>query len=370
MNRVSRIPSDERGSTLVFALILLFGFLALAIAGLVSATSDLKVSRNYRTGAQALLSAEAGILHAQKVVTDRGVIRFNFDVVPVWSAIFGSSARTIPGYSGLTYAVTAANDPVDPATYMMLTAEGTAPNESRRSVQARLELDGAFSPGSIYLPDPGVTSNFQGNSFLVDGNDRNLDGTPGSAAPVPGIATSTASAAASVSGELSDGQADNVIGIGGPESIFRAAGPDVDRIEDEIVPHILSQPGIVSNPNLNGNDVFGTTLAPQITYFTGSPSLSGTVHGAGILIVDGGLTITGNFEFSGLIIVRGGTDINITSSTGSSTLLGALWTTNLQLRVGGSASLTYSTEALELANAIGSGNVLPQRVRAVAWRQL
>ncbi|MGH7860236.1 MAG: hypothetical protein ACREQY_23150, partial [Candidatus Binatia bacterium] len=80
------------------------------------------------------------------------------------------------------------------------------------------------------------------------------------------------------------------------------------------------------------------------------------------------LTINGNFNFTGLVIVRGSTEI--TSVSGSSTLLGALWTTDLTVRVGGSASVTYSREAMDLVNRIGTGNLLPQRVRAVAWRTL
>ncbi|MGH7820876.1 MAG: hypothetical protein ACREQ9_14005 [Candidatus Binatia bacterium] len=363
-----RLTGDERGSTIVFAMLLLCGFLVMAVAGLVSATSDLKVSRNYSTGAQALLSAEGGILHAQKVVNDRGVLRFDTDVVSRWSTIFGAGAVTIPGHAGLTYTVGAGNDPVSPAAFMILTSEGTAPNESRRTIEARLAVDGVFTPGAIYLPDPGVSSSFQGNAFLVDGNDRRLNGAAGANPAVPGVATATTQAATSVAGALNHVQKDNVIGLGGTESVYRAGGPDIARIRDEIVPGILAQPGVVTNPTLRGNDVFGTTLAPTITYFSADTTLNGTVNGAGILIVDGGLTINGNFTFTGLVVVRGSTDI--TSVSGNSTLLGALWTTDLALRVGGSASVTYSREALALVTNIGLGNLLPQRVRAVAWRQL
>ena len=358
---------DERGSAIVYAMILLIGFLALALAGLGSARSDLNVSRNYSSGAQALLSAESGLLHAQKVLSDSGVVRFNVDVVPYWSTIFASGPVAVPGYPSLTYTVTASNDPVNPTRFMLLAAEGTAPNESRRTVEARLALAGAFTPGAIYLPDPNVSSRFNGNSFLVDGNNHTIDGTVIPNQQVPGIATSTAAAATAVADELNPVQKNNVIGLGGIESVLPAGGPDVARIRDEIVPLIIGQQGIAINPNLHGNDVFGTIGAPQITYFTNDATLNGTIDGAGILVVDGGLTITGNLRFVGLVIVRGSTDI--TSVSGNSILLGALWTTDLRLQVGGSASVNYSLDALNLVMNIGTGNLLPQRVRAVAWRQ-
>ena len=60
---------------------------------------------------------------------------------------------------------------------MTLTATGGAPNESSRTVAARLTVSGVFSPGAIYLPGDNVTPNFNGDSFLIDGHDTNLDGT-------------------------------------------------------------------------------------------------------------------------------------------------------------------------------------------------
>lgn len=57
--------------------------------------------------------------------------------------------------------------------------------------------------------------------------------------------------------------------------------------------------------------------------------------------------------------------------TGNATILGALWTTDLELEVSGSASISYSTEALELSNGLGAGtDLLPGKIRAVAWAEL
>src|SRR5882724_9158075 len=110
----------ERGTSLVFALLVLFGLLSLTVAALHSSTFDLKTSSNYFTSAQALLAAESGLLHAQKTINDPGVIAFDRDVVTPWSTLFGTASRAIPGYSSVQYSVTAAADATDPARFALL----------------------------------------------------------------------------------------------------------------------------------------------------------------------------------------------------------------------------------------------------------
>lgn len=358
----------DHGATFVVLLIILLGLLALTIAGLAGARSSLKVTNNYQTGIQALLAAEAGALHAQKVVNDMGVVSFSSDVVSAWSTVFGTDAKTMPGYGSVTYSVAATSDALDPTGHAYLTATGQAPNESARSLQTRLAINGVFSPGSIYLPNSSVSTSFNGSAFLIDGNNKNIDGTPNPTGSVPGIGTSTTAAADAVKSTLSPQQASNVIGTGGTPSVAMSAGPSASRITNTIIPNMLTQPGVVTNPTLTGNDTFGTLSNPQITHFTGSVTINGNLSGVGILIVDQGLTISGSSTFTGLIIVRGTTQI--TAVTGHTTILGALWTTDLSLTVSGSASVTYSSQALTLASGIASGNLLPQRVKVVAWSEL
>lgn len=359
----------QRGSTLVVMILLLFATLGLTISALRSASSGLTITRNYRTGSQAFLAAEAGILHAQKRIDDFGPIRFDNDVVDDWAVIFGTGERTMPGKPSVSYRVTVANDLVDPTNFMLMVANGLAPEEASRAIRVRLQRSGTFSPGAIYMPDPSATATFNGNQFLVDGYDTDLSGAPNTNDPVPGIGTFTASAANDVRGAISLAQEDNVIGLGGSESVLQSAGPSVPRLETEIVPGILARPGIVMNPALTGNDTFGSIGAPQVTYFTGDLAINGTMSGAGILIVDGAFRITGDADFAGLIIVRGETEI--TTFAGNATLLGALWTTAVDLNVSGSASITYSSEALALANGIvGAEDLLPQKVEAVSWHEL
>jgi hypothetical protein len=362
------------GSTIVVALILLFAVTALTIAGLSAASSNLRISRNYLGASQALLAAEAGQVHAHERISDWGVVRFDTDVLSRWEEIFGSAWREVPGSSGIRYSASVEPDALDPAGFLILRTVGQAPGESSRTIASRLQVDLVFSPGAIYLPGDSVDATFNGNAFLVDGFDRRLDGTPDpNGRDVPGIAARNEAAREEVLRELNPQQRDNVVGDGGTPSVRLSYGPTAERIRDTIVPNILAQPGVVTNPvpggKVNGNVVFGTPSSPQITHFTGNLEVraNGNASGAGILVVDGSLTLNGSLDFTGLIVVRGATEI--TTVSGNATVLGAIWTTSLDLRVAGSASVTYSTAALSLASDLGRGSLLPRRARAISWKE-
>jgi hypothetical protein len=362
------VLGNERGATLVLMMLVLFTLLCLTVASLLATTSDLKISANYQTGTQALLAAESGILHAQESIDEVGVVSdCQTEIVSAWSSIFTTSPVTIEGYPLLNYTVTAAPDAADPAGHLILTAVGQAPNESQRSIQARLTTDDVFSPGAIYLPGSDVTPNFNGNSFLIDGHDTNLDGSPNPSGDVPGISGRAQDSVDAVTSALSSQQADNVIGDGGTPSVQLSNSFSTDQLLNQIVPRVLSTPGVVNNPGLTGNDTFGTQASPQITHFTGDLTIAGNLTGFGILVVDGGLTISGSATFTGLIIVQGTTDI--TTVQGNTTILGAIWTTDLRLTVGGSASVTYSSQALAGVNALGLNGLLPKGVKLVAWKE-
>ena len=92
---VSDNQDGERGSALVWTLLVVFSLLGLTAASLLGSSSDTKISSNYQSGIQALLAAESGIFHAQEAINERGVISFNDDIFANWGSIFGSSTRAI-----------------------------------------------------------------------------------------------------------------------------------------------------------------------------------------------------------------------------------------------------------------------------------
>ena len=366
---------NQTGSTLVATLILLSALFVLTIAGLTASTSSLQVSGNYQQSAQALLAAETGVLHSVRTMNSAGVVTFADDVVALWSSFFGSALRQMPGHNDISYRVTPTADPTDPVGKVMLVSTGFAPRNAQRQVLVWLELDGAFSPGAIYLPSTTVDTNFIGNQFLVDGNDyayppADIDdpmiNPDGETQPAIGVLNPANDAV--VTNSLNNAQLDNLSGAGGEPSIAPVDGPTSAEIQNEIAVRILARPGVVTNPSIHGNDVFGTAATPKITHFTNSVTLNGSVTGTGILIADQGLTVTGDLEFVGLIIVRGMTDI--TSVGGNTTVLGAIWTTDISLRVAGSAGVFYSSGALEAMNVAFGGSILQQKVKISSWGEL
>ena len=142
-----------------------------------------------------------------------------------------------------------------------------------------------------------------------------------------------------------------------------------------MVADLLARPGVVTQGSgtvNNSSSIAGwqcknndPAAIPEITHFTGDASFkgNGNITGQGILIVDGNLTLNGKITFDGLIIVRGRTNVvSDTDVTGNAGIWGSLWTTDINMVVGGSAFIQYSTQALALANQVSGGRALPSRL--------
>ena len=366
---------------LVMALFTMTTLMLVTTASLLIGASDLRATRNYRGAMQVHFAAESGISEALQLVNGVGVVNLQNDVVNQWTSLWGPVPHSFIALSGYRLSVsTVAFD----ANSGRLIATATGPEGVRNVVVANVVRSNApsGSPGAIYLAtDNPTNATFDGNAFAVDGNDHNYSGGAGPAAPVPGIATRNATNTQRTISSLSAGQLDNVTGLGysngppiTPSVMTSPAAPSVSQL-DQIVTDILNRPGVVrvDDKSFTGSKTFGTEAAPQITYFTETGDVTikgnGNVSGAGILIVDGHLTIQGNIEFKGLIIVRGGTSVKKdeqTKASGSATLYGSLWTTDINLDIGGSAVVYYSSQALQLANNAGGGGALPAPLMVTA----
>jgi len=373
------LTRGEHGSSMVIVLLVLIPILAFGVAGLSTARFGLTLSNNYQTGAQAEQAAESGLVHAVRAINNTGgVTSFLTDVANTtsWSALIGTSALQMPGYSNITYSVNYVTNPAATASDMWITSSGQVSWQAQRTVNERLGLLPPSSCGAIDLPSTGISANFNGSTFSVDGNDYAIGATtPTSAsAPTLGISTRTQNDANTVVSALNNQQQSNVTGTAVPNqvaSVGPCSGPSDNRLRNSIVPMILNQPGFVSlsDANINGNVTLGTLSSPQISYSSGSTTISGNASGAGILVVDGDLTIEGDLNFSGLIMVLGTT--HVTGVTGNATIYGALWTAGLSLTGGGSAAVRYSSPSLAMANSIPgvTQNLLPQKVTVLAWSQ-
>jgi hypothetical protein len=359
---------------LAIALFTLATLMLAATGGMLVTSSTVRATRNYRGSSQVRFVAESAISQALQMINGPGIVSFQANVEAPWAGTYGTAYRSFAPFAGFEYYVTPIATPgnVDNAGRLVATARGTDGVQNTVVAQVVRSNIPSTAPGAIYLAaDTATDSDFNGNAFVVDGNDHNYTGGAGPAPPVPGISTRNDTNSQETIGSLSSGQKDNVLGLGFSSSPLvpsvktSPAAPTVDQVNG-IAAEILTRPGVVVNGanNVNGNVTFGTTASPQITYFSSGVTIkgNGNASGAGILIVEGDLTIQGSFNFKGLVIVRGKTLVTAsgeTEVTGNATVYGAIWTNDVNLNVGGSAIVYYSTQALALANQVGGGGALP-----------
>ena len=382
----SRTPSRhqrERGIALAIAL---FGIALLSLvlaASLLVGASDARATRAYRRTTQVHLAAEAGILHAVQVANRAagiGVANYQNDVYNNWATLWTPSTKTFLPLSGVSYAVVAGSGTAN-GGYFQSTATGPEGSTNTVVAQVTRSVIPSSAPGALHLADPGnVSTTFQGNGFRISGNDMNYTGGAGPGAPVPGISTLNNTNTQEALTSLTNNQDHDVTGLGfSPSplipSVMTAPGAPSPAQINALVNDLLAMPGVITQGSgtvNNSSPIPGWQIksgdpapTPEITHFTGDVTFkgNGNITGQGILIVDGNLTLNGNITFDGLIITRGKTSIvSDTSVTGNANIWGSLWTTDVDMVVGGSANIQYSTQALALANGVSGGHALPSKL--------
>jgi Tfp pilus assembly protein PilX len=376
---------NQRGVALVVTLLLVTVFLTLGLYGLQYSTMDAKLANNHVTGTQALDVAESGLVHALQTMNRIGVTNFQSDIVARWSTLFAPNPRSLPNNAQLTYQVQVAAAAGDPTNMGTITVTASGQSKSKRVIVANIRrvpnLDGR---GALYLASDTVNPTFNGSAFEIDGNDHDIAGNLVTGGSVhPGISTRNDTVTNGVKGALSTQQTASVQGTGystnpPTASVVTGGGPSVSDL-DQIINDVLSRPGVQTenNSTLTGNTTLGTCASPQITHLTASTvEIAGNATGCGILIADGNVKITGDLDFIGWIIVRGETDINAATDDdtvvlGNATIAGSLWTGDLNVRVGGSAIIDYSSQALTLVDAINNGgNPVPRPMMLTAWSEV
>ena len=365
----------DRGMALVLTLFAIATLLMVAAAGLNIGSSSAQATRNFRGASRVHMAAESGISEALQIINGPGVVHLQNDVVTPWGTIYGSQNKTFAPHTGFSYYVSTYAEVSDPKNKGKLVAKAYGPEGELNSVVAMVIRSDVptTAPGAIYLAsDSSTNSNFQGNAFAVDGNDHNYTGGYGPNPPVPGISTRNDSNTQEALNSLNAAQKDNVTGLNysaGPPIVpsvsTSPAAPSAAQLS-QMINDILADPMVVNVPdsNINGMVTFGTPAAPQITYLSNTTGVTikanGNASGAGILVVEADFTIQGSLDFKGLILVRGKTSVEAdTNVTGNATVYGSLWTGDLNLNVGGSAILYYSTQALALANQVIPNGALP-----------
>ncbi len=228
-----------------------------------------------------------------------------------------------------------------------------------KKVRLSLPVNAAF-----YVDDPLASFSFSGTSFTIDGDDKNLDGTKGPKAALPGIGTP--GDAKKLANQLSKAQKARVKGKGGT--------PSVETVDSIDILGEIRHLGSLATLTWNGADEKQSNakigdlkaLSPVIAHAKGDLTLSGSSTGCGVLVVDGDLVIKGNFDFVGVILVAG----SVTFSGGGSkvNLRGALLTPGTVAgtdgTLAGSIDLSYSSQAVDLLTSR-----LSDGVELVSWSQ-
>jgi len=261
---------------------------------------------------------------------------------------------------------------------LVITGTGTY-QEALRVVRALVEI-----PPLLTLPAPLTVVNtvvdpfFEGESFVVSGLDRNVDGSAGSSSARPSIALVGTEAVSAVHDALTTGQQGRVFGAGSTPSIEAVSNaPTSDALQRlklqlaRQADRVFVSPGTISE-DLRGNDGTG-----QVTLITGDPSadsnqgldtagdgiLDGTGHGSGVLIVTGALTLRGSYRFDGLVILVG--DGSRLTLEGDGTIIGSVLISNRTAKNLGRAGfalkdraqLHFSQDALRGAARLLSANL-------------
>lgn len=213
-------------------------------------------------------------------------------------------------------------------------------------------------PAAATISSSTVEASFSGNSFSISGFDHDLSGSAtGSGDDRHGIAVADEAARQSILDELSANQEGNVTGTDpAPDVAVASPGLDVEALVDLLLAH----PDLVTLEADPGNQTVGSTAQPAVAYAPDGLDVQGTFGGTGILIVEGtyaeSLALRGNASWTGLVIVRGqnGAEAQFDMS-GSVEVIGAVVLvsdTGAVLDVGGSSSVRFSKEALQLAQSL------------------
>jgi len=201
--------------------------------------------------------------------------------------------------------------------------------------------------GALYISSDTLAVNLQGN-LDIDGNDRNIDDSPGPESPLPGIAVDDAGDSAYVINNLKPKIANDIEGLGGSPSV-NAVGDSTDwkEVSENL---IFSADYTLPTGNYTTGTVLGTFAEPKITYVTGNVHFSGTATGSGIMIINGNVTMSGQFTFYGMLIVYGQSSIQ-TDIVGNGGIYGstALVGNNVDIKATGNASFYYSSQAISNA---------------------
>ena len=338
-----KIIGNDRGMVLVVALLLISILVVVGSTAVMTTTTDMKISTNYRESVKAFSDAEAGIHYTI------GLVKSNALLLPE-SGITTPSLTPPTGFSfsGITI------ENLGSDRYRLI-GTGNAANSARKTIELVITAPTSVLPGAdgalaMYGEDPEVRLRTgMGGGVNVDGHDYPLPAdlactgagcrtTPLATAARPGLYSIETP---EITGSLThlDGTPANVVG-----------GTSLHTNEDwnNFVNYILAN-------NLYVENQLGTRAQPLVTLIPNGSLFGGNMDGAGIIIVDSGgaLDVRGTGHFEGLVILRGtGTFFG----TGTGSIFGSTITIEHEEKTAdlrGTVDILYSGTALDNLKKIG-----------------
>jgi hypothetical protein len=391
------VRSPEGGTALVLTL-LLTGFLLLVGSALLTiASSERQMGLNDRSAVQALYFAEAAVERARRLLPGLPVndVLVNNLLLGEWvtgtsiasgthRAIVTNNVISIGGIQQDRGTAVCGATTCDTDGLVVITGTGSYQG-ALRVIRAVVEVPRILNPPALLtILNADVDPLFEGESFLVSGFDRNVDGSTGPAAARPAFALVTSEAASAIQAILTLGQQTRVLGAGATPSIETVSNaPTSDSLQRLKLQLARQADRVFINPGTISQNLLGDDAAGQVTVIKGDPSadlnqgldtaadttLEGTGHGSGILVVTGQLTMRGSYRFDGAVILVG--DGSRLTLEGNAAIFGSVLIANRTARNSGRAGfamkeraqLHFSQEALR-----GVGRLLSATLRV--WQEM
>lgn len=224
----------------------------------------------------------------------------------------------------------------------------------------RRDMDIPEIKSALYIAANTIDLQLNGN-VDIDGNDHNINGTPGPAAALPGVGVDSPGDSAFVVNDLSNRISRSIVGAGASPSVRNVNdGTDWMKVTQD---YIFSADIVLGTGTYSGGSTFGTLAEPKITYCNGDVDFT-NASGAGVMIINGNMKLSGNFNFYGIIIAYGTSTIR-TQTIGNNGIYGGTIVVGetVNIESAGNAFFHYSSQAIQLARA----NLKSSRFEITNW---
>ncbi len=412
-----KILKNSEGFALFIAILVMAIVMLFVGASLLLSRIDTKITSNFKLGTQALEVADAGLLHALKLLEPQKGWDFNDSFTCATPPCVVISNNSFPSAPGFTYSVTVEDDPndtdpdvvLDGNEIVVLVSTANGPSDSERQVQAYVNrsLVDFTSPGALYLPASSANfgfSNANNPGMFITGDDTsytdsNSDGWADSTEPaspvkqVTGVALTDNGVRNNFISALGSARFNLVQGAGYLTSPFTSPSVftttdqiDVNRIALKLFNNasaVKDLDGEHKTCSSSSPCVYGTDASPQITYIRKGADhihLDGYVTGSGVLVTEGKSHLYGNFEFHGLVIavkegLTAGTDPGDVSDDyfslrDNAKIFGAVLLGTMDGALGfemqDNAKIYFNSDAIKEAEKL-CGECFPQPPGVFAW---